>query len=148
MGRQVSGLLRSSTDNGELTVRQIGMLPMALRMFGDEKSIGGWVKTYNSATKRALDYFKSQLSAVTSESTKEVSALKGLVDYFKANKTRGTKKEFVDYVRRMVSAVASGQYGDNLLYNGGLASDIVENYASQHAKRLLVPRIIKHLKRL
>nr|DAO80097.1 MAG TPA: hypothetical protein [Caudoviricetes sp.] len=148
MGRNASGLLRSNADIGELTVGQLGLHPKALKAFGGEKSIGGWVKAYNSAIKRTLNDFRSQLSNVTSKSTKEISALKRVVEHFKVNKTQGTKKEFVDYVRRSANNVVLGRYRDSLLLNGGLASDIVESYAVQRAKRMLVPQIIKHLKGL
>lgn len=146
MGRNANGLLKSKADNGELTVGQLGLHPKALKAFCGEKYIGGWVKEYNSAIKRTLNDFRSQLSNVTSKSTKEISALKRMVEYFKANKTQGTKQEFVDYVRRSANAVILGRYKDSLLHNGGLASDIVESYAVQRAKRMLVPQIIKHLK--
>lgn len=146
MGRNANGLLKNKADNGELTVGQLGLHPKALKAFGGEKSIGCWVKEYNSAIKRTLNDFRSQLSNVTSKSTKEISALKRVVEYFKANKTQGTKQEFVDYVRRSANAVILGRYKDSLLHNDGLASDIVESYAVQRAKRMLVPQIIKHLK--
>ena len=146
MGRNANGLLKSNADNGELTVGQLGLHPKALKAFGGERFVGGWVKEYNSAIKRTLSNFRFQLSNVTGKSTKEISALKRIVEHFKANKTQGTKKEFVDYVRRSANAVILGRYKDSLLSNGGLASDIVESYAVQRAKRMLVPQIIKHLK--
>jgi len=146
MGRNANGLLKSNADNGELTVGQLGLHPKALKAFGGEKAIGGWVKEYNSTIKRTLNDFHSQLSSVTGKSTKEISALKRIVEHFKVNKMQGTKKEFVDYVRRSANAVVLGRYKENLLNNGGLASDIVESYAVQRAKRMLVPQIIKHLK--
>lgn len=58
------------------------------------------------------------------------------------------EQEFVDYVRRSANAVILGQYKEGLLHNGGLASDIVRSYAVQRANRMLVPQIIKHLKKI
>lgn len=148
MGRNANGLLKSNTDNGELTVGQLGLHPKALKAFGGEKYIGGWVKEYNSTLKQHLVFFRSQLANVTSKSTREISALKRNVEWFKNNRTKGTKQEFVDYVRRSANAVLLGQYKEGLLHNGGLASEIVKGYAIQRATRLLIPQIVKHLKHL
>ena len=148
MGRNANGLLKSNTDNGELTVGQFGLHPKILKAFGGEKYIGGWVKEYNSTLKQHLAFFRSQLANVTSKSTREISALKRNVEWFKNNRMKATKQEFVDYVRRSANAVILGQYKEGLLHNGGLASDIVRSYAVQRAKRMLVPQIVKHLKKI
>lgn len=146
MGRNANGLLKSNTDKGELTVGQLGLHPKAIKMF--ENTISGWVWEYNDKVSSLLGEFSSQLAKVTKHDTKEISALKRVVEHFKVNKTQGTKKEFVDYVRRSANNVVLGRYRDSLLQNGGLASDIVESYAVQRAKRMLVPKIVKHLKRI
>lgn len=72
MGRNANGLMKSSGDGGELTVGQLGLHPKALKAFGGEKYIGGWVKEYNSALKQHLVFFRSQLANVTSKSTREI----------------------------------------------------------------------------
>ena len=54
----------------------------------------------------------------------------------------------MDYVRRSANSVILGRYKERLLHQGGLASDIVESYAVQRAKRMLVPQIVKHLKKI
>lgn len=147
MGRNANGLMKSSGDSGELTVGQLGLHPKALKAFGGEKYIGGWVKEYNSVLKQHLVFFRSQLANVTSKSTREISALKRNVEWFKKTE-RGTKLEFVNYVKRSANAVLLGQYKEGLLHNGGLASDIVRSYAVQRANRMLVPQIVKHLKKI
>lgn len=113
-----------------------------------ERTIKGWVKTYNSEVIDTLNAFRTQLTSVTSKSTKEITALKRLVEYFKTNKTQGTKNEFVNYVRNSANQVILGNYKESLLKNGGLATEIVKGYAIQRAKRLLIPQIVKHLKHL
>lgn len=148
MGRNANGLMKSSDGSVELTVGQLGMHPKALKAYGGEGYIKGWVKTYNSTVKDTLNAFRTQLAGVTSKSTKEISALKRVVEYFKTNKTQGTKNEFVDYVRNAANQVILGNYKEGLLKNGGLATEIVEGYAVQRAKRLLIPQIVKHLKHL
>lgn len=148
MGRNANGLMKSSGDSGELTVGQLGLHPKALKAYGGEKCIKGWVKTYNSEVIDTLNAFRTQLTSVTSKSTKEITALKRLVEYFKTNKTQGTKNEFVNYVRNSANQVILGNYKESLLKNGGLATEIVKGYAIQRAKRLLIPQIVKHLKHL
>ena len=147
MGRNSSGVINKSSE-GNLTVGQIGLHPKALKAFGGEKYIGGLVNVYNKALKQSLNEFSSQINGVTSKSTREISALNGLVDYFKTHKEYGTKSSFVNYVRRSANSVISGNYKDSLLKNGGLAKEIVESYAVAHAKRLLIPKIVRHLKGL
>lgn len=148
MGRNANGLMKSSGDSGELTVGQLGLHPKALKAYGGENAIKGWVKTYNSEVTDTLNAFRTQLTSVTSKSTKEITALKRLVEYFKTNKTQGTKNEFVNYVRNSANQVILGNYKESLLKNGGLATEIVKGYAIQRAKRLLIPQIVKHLKHL
>lgn len=148
MGRNANGLMKSSGDSGELTVGQLGLHPKALKAYGGENAIKGWVKTYNSEVIDTLNAFRTQLTSVTSKSTKEITALKRLVEYFKTNKTQGTKYEFVNYVRNSANQVILGNYKESLLKNGGLATEIVKGYAIQRAKRLLIPQIVKHLKHL
>lgn len=148
MGRNANGLMKSSGDSGELTVGQLGLHPKALKAYGGENAIKGWVKTYNSEVIATLNAFRTQLTSVTSKSTKEITALKRLVEYFKTNKTQGTKNEFVNYVRNSANQVILGNYKERLLKNGGLATEIVKGYAVQRAKRLLIPQIVKHLKHL
>lgn len=148
MGRNANGLMKSSGDSGELTVGQLGLHPKALKAYGGENAIKGWVKTYNSEVIATLNAFRTQLTSVTSKSTKEITALKRLVEYFKTNKTQGTKNEFVNYVRNSANQVILGNYKESLLKNGGLATEIVKGYAVQRAKRLLIPQIVKHLKHL
>lgn len=148
MGRNANGLMKSSGDSGELTVGQLGLHPKALKAYGGENAIKGWVKTYNSEVIATLNAFRTQLTSVTSKSTKEITALKRLVEYFKTNKTQGTKNEFVNYVRNSANQVILGNYKESLLKNGGLATEIVKGYAIQRAKRLLIPQIVKHLKHL
>lgn len=148
MGRNANGLMKSSGDSGELTVGQLGLHPKALKAYGGENAIKGWVKTYNSEVIATLNAFRTQLTSVTSKSTKENTALKRLVEYFKTNKTQGTKNEFVNYVRNSANQVILGNYKESLLKNGGLATEIVKGYAVQRAKRLLIPQIVKHLKHL
>jgi hypothetical protein len=148
MGRNANGLMKSSGDSGELTVGQLGLHPKALKAYGGENAIKGWVKTYNSEVIDTLNAFRTQLTSVTSKSTKEITALKRLVEYFKTNKTQGTKNEFVNYVRNSANQVILGNYKESLLKNGGLATEIVKGYAIQRAKRLLIPQIVKHLKHL
>lgn len=148
MGRNANGLMKSSGDSGELTVGQLGLHPKALKAYGGENAIKGWVKTYNSEVIDTLNAFRTQLTSVTSKSTKEITALKSLVEYFKTNKTQGTKYEFVNYVRNSANQVILGNYKESLLKNGGLATEIVKGYAIQRAKRLLIPQIVKHLKHL
>lgn len=148
MGRNANGLMKSSGDSGELTVGQLGLHPKALKAYGGENAIKGWVKTYNSEVIATLNAFRTQLTSVTSKSTKEITALKRLVEYFKTNKTQGTKNEFVDFVRNSANQVILGNYKESLLKNGGLATEIVKGYAVQRAKRLLIPQIVKHLKHL
>lgn len=148
MGRNANGLMKSSGDSGELTVGQLGLHPKALKAYGGENAINGWVKTYNSEVIATLNAFRTQLTSVTSKSTKEITALKRLVEYFKTNKTQGTKNEFVNYARNSANQVILGNYKESLLKNGGLATEIVKGYAIQRAKRLLIPQIVKHLKHL
>ena len=148
MGRNANGLMKSSGDSGELTVGQLGLHPKALKAYGGENAIKGWVKTYNSEVIATLNAFRTQLTSVTSKSTKEITALRRLVEYFKTNKTQGTKNEFVNYVRNSANQVILGNYKESLLKNGGLATEIVKGYAVQRAKRLLIPQIVKHLKHL
>jgi hypothetical protein len=148
MGRNANGLMKSSGDSGELTVGQLGLHPKALKAYGGENAIKGWVKTYNSEVIDTLNAFRTQLTSVTSKSTKEITALKRLVEYFKTYKTQGTKNEFVNYVRNSANQVILGNYKESLLKNGGLATEIVKGYAIQRAKRLLIPQIVKHLKHL
>lgn len=148
MGRNANGLMKSCGDSGELTVGQLGLHPKALKAYGGENAIKGWVKTYNSEVIDTLNAFRTQLTSVTSKSTKEITALKRLVEYFKTNKTQGTKNEFVNYVRNSANQVILGNYKESLLKNGGLATEIVKGYAIQRAKRLLIPQIVKHLKHL
>jgi hypothetical protein len=148
MGRNANGLMKSSGDIGELTVGQLGLHPKALKAYGGENAIKGWVKTYNSEITETLNAFRTQLASVTSKSTKEITALKRLVEYFKTNKTQGTKNEFLNYVRNSANQVILGNYKESLLKNGGLATEIVKGYAVQRAKRLLIPQIVKHLKEL
>ena len=148
MGRNANGLMKSSGDSGELTVGQLGLHPKALKAYGGENAIKGWVKTYNSEVIDTLNAFRTQLTSVTSKSTKEITALKRLVEYFKTNKTQGTKNEFVNYVRNSANQVILGNYKESLLKNGGLATEIVKGYAIQRAKRLLISQIVKHLKHL
>lgn len=148
MGRNANGLMKSSGDSGELAVGQLGLHPKALKAYGGENAIKGWVKTYNSEVIATLNAFRTQLTSVTSKSTKEITALKRLVEYFKTNKTQGTKNEFVNYVRNSANQVILGNYKESLLKNGGLATEIVKGYAVQRAKRLLIPQIVKHLKHL
>lgn len=148
MGRNANGLMKSSGGSGELTVGQLGLHPKALKAYGGEDAVKGWVKTYNSVVKDTLNDFRTQLAGVTSKSTKEISALKRVVEYFKTNKAQGTKNEFVDYVRNSANQVILGNYKGNLLKNGGLATEVVKGYAVQRAKRLLIPQIVKHLKHL
>ena len=148
MGRNANGLMKSSGDSGELTVGHLGLHPKALKAYGGENAIKGWVKTYNSEVIATLNAFRTQLTSVTSKSTKEITALKRLVEYFKTNKTQGTKNEFVNYVRNSANQVILGNYKESLLKNGGLATEIVKGYAVQRAKRLLIPQIVKHLKHL
>lgn len=148
MGRNANGLMKSSGDSGELTIGQLGLHPKALKAYGGENAIKGWVKTYNSEVIDTLNAFRTQLTSVTSKSTKEITALKRLVEYFKTNKTQGTKYEFVNYVRNSANQVILGNYKESLLKNGGLATEIVKGYAIQRAKRLLIPQIVKHLKHL
>nr|UWI05880.1 MAG: hypothetical protein [Bacteriophage sp.] len=148
MGRNANGLMKSSGDSGELTVGQLGLHPKALKAYGGENAIKGWVKTYNSEVIDTLNAFRTQLTSVTSKSTKEITALKRLVEYFKTNKTQGTKNEFVNYVRNSANQVILGNNKESLLKNGGLATEIVKGYAIQRAKRLLIPQIVKHLKHL
>lgn len=148
MGRNANGLLKSNTDKGDLTIGQLGLHPKALKAYGGENAIKGWVKTYNSEVIDTLNAFRTQLTSVTSKSTKEITALKRLVEYFKTNKTQGTKNEFVNYVRNSANQVILGNYKESLLKNGGLATEIVKGYAIQRAKRLLIPQIVKHLKHL
>lgn len=148
MGRNANGLMKSSGDSGELTIGQLGLHPKALKAYGGENAIKGWVKTYNSEVIDTLNAFRTQLTSVTSKSTKEITALKRLVEYFKTNKTQGTKNEFVNYVRNSANQVILGNYKESLLKNGGLATEIVKGYAIQRAKRLLIPQIVKHLKHL
>lgn len=106
------------------------------------------MKEYNSTLKQHLVFFRSQLANVTSKSTREISALKRNVEWFKNNRTKGTKQDFVNYVKRSANAVLLGQYKEGLLHNGGLASDIVRSYAVQRANRMLVHQIVKHLKKI
>lgn len=148
MGRNANGLMKSSGDSGELTVGQLGLHPKALKAYGGENAIKGWVKTYNSEVIDTLNAFRTQLASVTSKSTKEITALKRLVEYFKTNKTQGTKNEFLNYVRISANQVILGNRKESLLKNGGLATEIVKGYAVQRAKRLLIPQIVKHLKHL
>lgn len=148
MGRNANGLMKSSGGSGELTVGQLGLHPKALKAYGGEDAIKGWVKTYNSTVKDTLNAFRTQLAGVTSKSTKEISALKRVVEYFKTNKTQGTKEDFVDYVRNSANQVILGKYKEELLKNGGLATEVVKAYAVQRAKRLLIHLIIKDLKEL
>lgn len=94
MGRNANGLMKSSGDGGELTVGQLGLHPKALKAFGGEKYIGGWVKEYNSALKQHLVFFRSQLANVTSKSTREISALKRNVEWFESNIARAEVTHF------------------------------------------------------
>lgn len=146
MGRNANGLLKSNTDKGDLTVGQLGLHPKAIKMF--ENPISSWLWEYNDKVSNTLSEFRSQLAKVTKHDTKEISALKRVVEHFKANRGQGTEKEFVDYVRRSANSVILGRYKERLLHQGGLASDIVESYAVQRAKRMLVPQIVKHLKKI
>ena len=146
MGRNANGLMKSSGDSGELTVGQLGLHPKAIKMF--ENPIGSWLWEYNDKVSSTLSEFRSQLAKVTKHDTKEISALKRVVEHFKTNKEQGTKKEFVDYVRRSANSVILGRYKERLLHQGGLAYDIVESYAVQRTKRMLVPQIVKHLKKI
>ena len=52
-----------------------------------------------------------------------------------------------EYLRLSANSVILGQYRERLLHQGGLASDIVESYAVQRAKRILGHQIVKHLKK-
>lgn len=108
MGRNANGLLKSNTDKGELTVGQLGLHPKAIKMF--ENPISGWLWEYNDKVSSLLGEFRSQLAKVTKHDTKEISALKRVVEHFKANREQGTKKEFVDYVRRSANSVILGRY--------------------------------------
>lgn len=146
MGRNANGLLKSNTDKGDLTIGQLGLHPKAIKMF--ENPISSLLWEYNDKVSNTLSEFRSQLAKVTKHDTKEISALKRVVEHFKANREQGKKKEFVDYVRRSANSVILGRYKERLLHQGGLASDIVESYAVQRAKRMLVPQIVKHLKKL
>lgn len=136
MGRNANGLLKSNTDKGDLTVGQLGLHPKAIKMF--ENPISSWLWEYNDKVSNTLSEFRSQLAKVTKHDTKEISALKRVVEHFKANREQGTEKEFVDYVRRSANSVILGRYKERLLHQGGLASDIVESYAVQRAKPLHV----------
>lgn len=90
MGRNANGLLKSNTDKGDLTVGQLGLHPKAIKMF--ENPISSWLWEYNDKVSNTLSEFRSQLAKVTKHDTKEISALKRVVEHFKANREQGKKK--------------------------------------------------------
>lgn len=90
MGRNANGLLKSNTYKGGLTVGQLGLHPKAIKMF--ENPIGSWLWEYNDKVSSTLSEFRSQLAKVTKHDTKEISALKRVVEHFKMNKGKAQKR--------------------------------------------------------